>query len=175
MHTTRTLALAGLILTGLMVVFIVFGVRTWVRQTSVYEVGEAAIARNGWSILGAGRVSLAWRDVERVKLAFYSTRRDRSKGWMHLKISGGSHRLGIDSIIEGFDDIAARSANAAASNGLHLSESTLRNFAALGLIIMMVGAVDYHRRAGDGPKHWTPAIVMAVLAVLYLVAISQRS
>lgn len=48
-------------------------------------------------------------------------------------------------------------------------------FAAIGLIIMMVGAVDYHRRAGDGPKDWAPAVVMAVLAVLYLVAISQRS
>ena len=70
-----------------------------------------------------------------MKLAFYSTRRDRSKGWMHLKVSGGKHRLGIDSIIEGFDDIAARSANAAASNGVALSESTVRNFAALGLVI----------------------------------------
>ena len=48
-------------------------------------------------------------------------------------------------------------------------------FAAIGLIVLMVGAVDYHRRAGDGSKHLAPAIVMAVLAVLYLIAISQRS
>jgi len=131
---------AGLIFGALMAVFLVFGLRTFVRQLNVYEVGEDGIARtgwaqNGWSILGAGRVSLPWREVERVKLAFYSTRRDRSKGWMHLKISGGSTRLGIDSIIEGFDDIAARSANAAASNGVELSDATLRNFAALGLVI----------------------------------------
>ncbi len=126
---------AGLILAALMAVFVVFGLRTWLRQTSDYEVDQDGIARNGLSILGAGRVSLPWREVERVKLAFYSTRRDRSKGWMHLKISGGSHRLGIDSIIEGFDDIAARSASAAASNGVKLSDSTLRNFAALGLVI----------------------------------------
>jgi hypothetical protein len=131
---------AGLILSALMAVFVIFGLRTWLRQMSVYEVGEDGITRIGWarnglSILGAGRVSLPWREVERVKLAFYSTRRDRSKGWMHLKITGGSHKLGIDSIIEGFDDIAARSASAAASNGVQLSESTLRNFAALGLVI----------------------------------------
>jgi hypothetical protein len=126
---------AGLILAALMAVFVVFGLRTWLRQRSVYEVGDDRIAQNGWSILGAGRVSLPWREVERVKLAFYSTRRDRSKGWMHLKISGGTHRLGIDSLIEGFDDIAARSAAAAASNGVTLSDSTLRNFAALGFVI----------------------------------------
>jgi hypothetical protein len=126
---------AGLILGGLMAVFVIFGLRTWLRRKSLYEVDNDGIVRNGWSILGAGRVSLPWREVERVKLAFYSTRRDRSKGWMHLKISGGTHRLGIDSIIEGFDDIAARSAHAAASNGVRLSDSTLRNFAALGLVI----------------------------------------
>ncbi|MDH3231879.1 MAG: hypothetical protein OEQ29_00005, partial [Alphaproteobacteria bacterium] len=57
------------------------------------------------------------------------------KGWMHLTISGGKHKLGIDSIIEGFDDIAARSAIAAATNGVALSDATLRNFAALGLVI----------------------------------------
>lgn len=139
---------AGLILGALMAVFVVFGLRTLVRQLSVYEVGDDGIARNGWSILGAGRVSLPWREVDRVKLAFYSTRRDRAHGWMHLKISGGNHRLGIDSIIEGFDDIAARSANAAASNGVRLSEATVRNFAALGLVIEHVDgrAVSAMRR-----------------------------
>lgn len=126
---------AGLVLGALMGLFAFFGLRTAIRQASVYEVGDDAIIRNGWSILGAGRVSLAWREVERVKLAFYSTRRDRSKGWMHLTISGRKHKLGIDSIIEGFDDIAARSAIAAATNGVALSDATLRNFAALGLVI----------------------------------------
>jgi len=126
---------AGLVLGALMGLFAFFGLRTALRQASVYEVGDEAIARNGWSILRAGRASLAWRKVERVKLAFYSTRRDRSKGWMHLTISGGRHKLGIDSIIEGFDDIAARSAAAAAANGIALSDATLRNFAALGFVI----------------------------------------
>jgi hypothetical protein len=46
--------------------------------------------------------------------------------------------------------------------------------AALGLIGMMVGAVIHHRRAGDAPKDYAPAIGMAILSVLYIVAISQR-
>jgi len=126
---------AGLILGSLLAVFVVFGLRTALRQACSYEVGDDGIVRIGRSILGTERASLPWRDVRRVKLAFYSTRRDRSKGWMHLKITGGAHTLGIDSIIDGFDDIAARSAAAAASNGVALSDSTLRNFAALGLVI----------------------------------------
>ena len=46
--------------------------------------------------------------------------------------------------------------------------------AALGLVAMMVGAVVYHVRAGDGPKDFAPALVLGVVAVLYIVAISQR-
>lgn len=47
-------------------------------------------------------------------------------------------------------------------------------FAALGLIALMVGAVAYHVRAGDGPKDYAPALVLGVTAILYIVAISQR-
>ncbi len=47
-------------------------------------------------------------------------------------------------------------------------------FAALGLIVTMIGAIQYHRQAGDGPKDWAPAVVMAVIAALYIVGISQR-
>lgn len=43
--------------------------------------------------------------------------------------------------------------------------------AALGLIATMVGAVVYHQRGGDGPKDSAPAVVLAVLAVLYIIAL----
>lgn len=47
-------------------------------------------------------------------------------------------------------------------------------FAAFGLIVTMIGAIQYHRQAGDGPKEWAPAAVLAAMSVLYIVAISQR-
>lgn len=46
--------------------------------------------------------------------------------------------------------------------------------AALGLIALMIGAVVYHLRAGDGPKDFAPAIVLAIVAVLYIVGIGGR-
>lgn len=42
---------------------------------------------------------------------------------------------------------------------------------AIGVILMMIGAVGYHLRAGDRFEN-IPAIVVSVAAVLYLVAIN---
>ena len=47
-------------------------------------------------------------------------------------------------------------------------------FAAVGLILAMIGAVVYHVRAGDGPKDFAPAVMMAALSVLYVIAIGTR-
>lgn len=46
--------------------------------------------------------------------------------------------------------------------------------AALGLLILMVGAVGAHARARDAIQEMLPAIGMIVLAVLYIVAIGGR-
>ena len=43
--------------------------------------------------------------------------------------------------------------------------------AAVGVIVMMIGAVGYHLRAGDRFEN-IPGIVVATAAVLYLVAIN---
>lgn len=45
--------------------------------------------------------------------------------------------------------------------------------AAIGLIFLMIGAVIYHQRAGDEPKALAPAIVVLVLAIVYLVTFGQ--
>lgn len=44
----------------------------------------------------------------------------------------------------------------------------------IGLLVTMVGAVIYHLKGGDAPKEAAPAVVLAVLCVLYLVAIMGR-
>lgn len=46
--------------------------------------------------------------------------------------------------------------------------------AAIGVILLMIGAVIYHVRAGDEPNDWAPAAVMGVLAVLYIIGIGAR-
>lgn len=46
--------------------------------------------------------------------------------------------------------------------------------AAIGLILMMIGALVYHQRAGDPPKEMAGAIVMLILAVLYIILLGAR-
>ncbi|MCZ6863250.1 MAG: hypothetical protein O7I42_23810 [Alphaproteobacteria bacterium] len=127
--------LAASVMGGLAAVFALFGARTGARHLSRFEVDEDSVTRYRISTLPARRVTVRWREVDRVRLAFYSTRRDRSQGWMHLTIRGGGCKLGFDSIIDGFEDIAALTLSAAVVNGVPLSAATARNFAALGLAV----------------------------------------
>ncbi len=120
--------LPRLILGGLALLFAYFGWRTWVRQMTIVSVGE-----DGISTSGPLRASLSWPELKHVKLSYFSTRRDKSSGWMQLKLRGGGRNLQLDSNIEGFDEIARYAYDAAVANGLSLSPTTVSNFAGLGL------------------------------------------
>ena len=78
-------------------------------------------------------LALRWSDLDRVKLRYYSTRRNRSRGWMTLKLGTGWTTISVDSTIDGFDAIAGRAARAITDNGIGVDEVTLANLAALGL------------------------------------------
>ena len=110
--------------------FLVFGLRTWRRQMSRVEVdGE------GISLFSPGRVSLAWNDLRAVKLSYYSTRSDRTGGWMQLTLKGqkGRSTIRLDSSLDDFERIARLAAAAARHQGIELSAATQSNFSALGI------------------------------------------
>ena len=108
-------------------------VRTAGRQLSRFESGEEALARTGPSL--AGRRTIAWSELSDLRLRFYSTRRDRARGWMQLKLRSPGGRLSVDSTLDGFDAIARRAAAAAVRNRLALGSATLANLAALGIAV----------------------------------------
>lgn len=129
---------------GLTVLFLLFTMRTVARQFSRIEMTDDVIARSGpW------HTALRWNDLDRVKLRYYSTRRNRSGGWMTLKLGAGRRALSVDSGIAGFDAIAERAARAIADNGIGADDVTLGNLAALGLTTgagrMRAGAVELQR------------------------------
>ncbi len=109
--------------------FAIFGARTWLRRRIRVAVDETGISATGLTSAG-----IPWRDLRRFKLSYFSTRRDRSNGWMQLNLRGPSARLSIDSNLDGFDDVCARAFRAAADNDVELSSATLRNLAELGLV-----------------------------------------
>jgi hypothetical protein len=113
---------------GLTVLFLLFTMRTVARQYTRIEMTEDAIISDG-----ARRLTLRWSDLDRVKLRYYSTRRNRSGGWMTLKLTSGRTAISLDSNIDGFDAIAARTARTLIENRASADDVTLANLAALGL------------------------------------------
>jgi len=115
-----------LVFGGLTALFLLFILRTAMRHRQRIEVSDIGIGT-------VGRTPLAWRELDGLKLRYYATRRGKGPGWMSLSMTAGGRRLSLDSTIEGFDEIAARAAEAARERGLALSHTTLANLAGLGL------------------------------------------
>jgi hypothetical protein len=122
------------VLGALAALFGAFGAMTAMRHVRRIEVGEEGIAAQG-----PFPVRLAWDALDGVALRYFATRRDGAKGWMELRLSGAGRRLLLDSRIDGFADIAARSARIAQRKHLSITPATAQNFAALG-IEMAAGA-----------------------------------
>jgi hypothetical protein len=116
------------LLGGLAALFLAFGARTALRQMTVVRLDGAGI-----TAIGPMGVSISWNDLGRLGLAYYSTRRDRTRGWMQLSVRGSGRSLRVDSTIDGFRDIVAAAARHAEQRRLELSPATLGNLAAMGL------------------------------------------
>ncbi|MGH7047888.1 MAG: hypothetical protein ACREE2_16030 [Stellaceae bacterium] len=121
-------AIGAAFLGALAALFSLFGVRTALRHGSRVETTDTKIAASG--PFGA---TIRWTELDRVRLAYYSTRRDRRDGWMQLELRSGWRAIRLDSRIEGFRELVERAAIAAAARGLKLSPATAANFEALGI------------------------------------------
>jgi hypothetical protein len=116
------------VLGALAALFLVFGVRTALRHATRIELGAAAVRA-----AGPFAASIAWSELDSLKLAYYSTRRDKSGGWLQLELRAGRSALRLDSRIDGFALLVERAARAAAARGLELDRATATNLRALGL------------------------------------------
>lgn len=146
---------AGWIFIGLVAFFGLFLLRTLVRQITEFELTAAGLRRSiavgGASGKGVEK-TLTWDSLDRVRLKYYSTRRDRSDGWMHLVMRAAEGRLSVDSTVDQFDRIAHAAARAAVANGVALSGATMSNFAALDIRIDRLRAAEESAVAADqGP------------------------
>lgn len=132
-----TLPVVTAILALLVLVFTIYAFRTARRQLTRVEIDE-----DGVSTSGPRPYAVPWRSLKQVKLSYYSTRRDRTGGWMQLTIVGEARSLRVDSRIVGFHSLAARAALAAKEKGLKLDPTTLYNFQSLGLLMEEAEELD---------------------------------
>jgi hypothetical protein len=125
---------AGPIVNGilgiLILLFSIFAARTVLRHASVIETTAKDIAS-----VGVFEQRLAWEKITAVHLNYFSTWRDKSKGWMQLKVKGSTGTLRIDSDLSGFDVVAATVAECTARNDMVVNDVTIGNFAAMGISV----------------------------------------
>lgn len=121
----------GLLLGAACVLFLLFLVRTALRQMTRYILGPDTFAADG----PAGGL-VEWKRLDRMTLSYYSTKRDRSGGWMQLALrSAGARPVKVDSSLDGFYDIVERAAQAAEARDLELSPATRVNLRSMGITV----------------------------------------
>jgi hypothetical protein len=111
--------------------FVLFLARTALRQRTRYVLAADTLCADG----PAGAL-VEWSRLDRLKLSYYSTKRDRTEGWMQLAVgSAGSRTIKVDSALEGFYDIVERAAQAAEANGVELAVATRANLRSMGISV----------------------------------------
>lgn len=112
-------------------VFLLFGLHTArLHITRVALDAEAVHTRE------VNTRSLPWRQLERLRLRYFGSRRQRRQGKggsLELTLWGGGRKLKFDSQVEGFRDIAWHALQAARARDLALDETTADNLVSLGL------------------------------------------
>jgi len=111
-------------------VFLLYAAASLCRATSRVEVGEDSIA-----VRGPRPARLRWSELDRLRLAYYSTRRDGAGGWMQLTLAAARTRLVVDSRIGGFDVLLRRAAEAARVQAIGLDPTTVMNLRDLGIVM----------------------------------------
>ena len=115
------------ILCSLATLFFAYGIVTVLRHRTKIDVSD------DWIAVSPRGHKYSWKHLKSVRLRYYSTRRDHRGGWMQLVLTFNNKRLGIDSRLEGFDDIVRRATAAARRVDLALDATSLTNLAALGV------------------------------------------
>lgn len=118
--------------------FALFALRTAQRQLTVVVLDDAGIEVKG----PLGRKRLEWAALRKLKLAYYTTRRDRQGGWMQLDLTGAMGQLRIESQLLSFDRVVEAAAAAALTNSLVLTQSTRANLLSLGFEVPEGGPLD---------------------------------
>jgi hypothetical protein len=119
---------------GLLVLTVLFGLYlagTVSRWTSVVEVDDEGMRVSGGLF---GRRTLKWAELQRFELRHFPLSRDRTQGWMDLKLKSATSAVSIDDRLDRFDELLARAWAAAHRAEIGISDATNANLIAAGLI-----------------------------------------
>jgi hypothetical protein len=121
--------LATTVLVFLAAIFALFGI-----QAALRHVTRILVSARDIRALPMG-TRLDWDALTRLRLAYFSVRRDGRRGWMELKLRSGRRSLRIDSRLEGFTEVVRQAAAAASQGCVQLEPATVSNLETLGIAI----------------------------------------
>jgi len=117
-----TLALLGT------AVFLWFASNTLLRGLSAIELLPQGLVERS----PLRRREIAWSELRGLRLRFYATRRDGSRGWYSLKLTSDAARITIDSELDDFASVLQQARAAAEANDLVYDSTTAFNLQQFG-------------------------------------------
>lgn len=126
------------VLTFLAAIFVLFGI-----QAALRHVTRILVSTRDIRALPMG-TRLDWDALTRLRLAYFSVRRDGRRGWMELKLRSGRRTLRIDSRLEGFTEVVRQAVAAAGQACVQLEPTTLSNLETLGIAMAAESGAGEH-------------------------------
>ena len=108
--------------------FAVHGIGVVRRQRTLVETDGDGL----W--FSPPRRRIAWNEITRFGLSYFSTRRDGARGWMELKLAGPGATLRVDSRLDRFDELVGLAWSAASRCGVEPDPTTRANLESLGMV-----------------------------------------
>jgi hypothetical protein len=118
----------GIVLGSILTVFAAFLIRTAMRHATAVTVDNVGLRVSG----PLGR-ALRWQELTDMSVKYFSTKRDRSEGWMTVRLDSSNSSVKLESTLDEFDMVLSRAAAAARRNDLVLDDVTRANLSALGI------------------------------------------
>ncbi len=116
------------ILLLLALLFLAYGIRTAFRQNT-----RVTVDRDGIAVSGLTRKIIPWAELRGVDLRYYSTKRDKSDGWMELRIFGDHGKIKLESTLTDFEAVVRSVARQAGDHDVEISQASRTNMAAMGI------------------------------------------
>lgn len=117
-----------LALTLVIALFVVYGIRAMIRQKQAFRLTDAGLVRTGLN-----PCEISWNTLKRVRVRYYSTRRDRTSGWLQMIVDGEGKTVRVDSALIDFDVFTSEVVGKAAEIGAELDGTTIQNCLAAGI------------------------------------------
>lgn len=111
-------------------IFLLFGLHTARLHITRVELDDRGISTSEF-----GTRTLAWQQLERLRLRYFGSKRQRRRGAgsVELALWGEGRKMKFDGQVEGFRDIVWHALQAARARDLPLDEATADNLLSLGL------------------------------------------